>query len=190
MLICGARLLTLSCAGAAVISLVFGQPFGDAFWTAWAILGGFSLLAFAGYWLLGRWAAGGVPLDCGPHPARWLFLLEAFLFLALGLSGAPGCVLARKTHAAAGPLAEILFGLLWLIFATGRLQVREGGIWQYWSLLRWEKIGSYQWASDSTLLVRAKGPFSWCRGALPFPTEHKHAVQEFLAEHCPIQACA
>jgi len=83
-----------------------------------------------------------------------------------------------------------MFAACWLIIATGRLQVLEKGIWQYWRLLRWGKIGSYRWANDSTLVVEAKGPLSLLQGPLPFPPEHKQAVDELLTEHCPAQATA
>ncbi|HVC92842.1 MAG TPA: hypothetical protein VND64_04080 [Pirellulales bacterium] len=89
-----------------------------------------------------------------------------------------------------GTVFGITFAVYWLIMATGRLQIRENGIWQYWSLLKWGKIGSFHWASDSTLLMRAKGPLSWFQGALPVPPEHKQAVEEFLAKRCQQRAPA
>jgi len=86
-----------------------------------------------------------------------------------------------------------VFGMLaacYLIMATGRLQVREKGIWQYWRLLRWGKIGSYRWANDRILVVEAKGPLSLLQGALRFPPEQKQAVDELLTKHRPAQATA
>ena len=71
--------------------------------------------------------------------------------------------------------------------ATGRLQIREGGLWTYWGLLRWEKIESLQWSGDSTLMVKAKSRLPFLgRGALPVPPEQKQAVNELLQKYCPV----
>jgi hypothetical protein len=108
-------------------------------------------------------------------------------FAKLGLQQPP---LAESFVGIAAPLFGVSFAVFYLIMATGRLQIRENGIWHYWGLLRWDKIGSYQWAADSTM--RAKGPLSkrLFQGALPVPPEHRQAVEEFLAKHCPAQAIA
>jgi hypothetical protein len=85
----------------------------------------------------------------------------------------------------AGPMFGISFGAYWLIMASGRLQIRREGLWQYWGLLRWDKIESCRWSGDSTLIVQAKAllPFLG-RGALPVPPEDKQAVDELLRKHC------
>jgi hypothetical protein len=71
------------------------------------------------------------------------------------------------------------------VMATGRLQVRDNGIWLYSRLLRWRKIGSYHWMNESTLLVRPKGRFSLLtQEVFPVPPEHRQAVEKLLAEHC------
>ncbi len=182
-LICGIGVLAVWCAIAAAISLILHRPIFDCFGVAFAVLWGVILLAFLATWLYGRTAAGGVLLDCGPHPTWRLFLMQAVLFLIVASS-------VSSVFGIAGPVFGVSFAAYWLIMATGRLQIRENGIWQYWSLLRWGKIGSYYWASDSTLLVRGKGFFTWLQGALPVPPEHKQAVEEFLALHCPARANA
>ena len=186
-LLCGLGVLVFWGAIAAAISLIFDQALFDSFGLAFAVLWSLIWLAFLGTWLYGRTAAGGVLLDCGPHPTWYLFLMQAVLFLILGLAGGLAASSVSRVFGIAGPIFGVSFAAYWFILATGRLQVREKGIWTYWSLLRWGKIGSYHWASDSNLLVRPKGPFWWFRGALPVPPEHKQAVEEFLAKHCPAQ---
>jgi hypothetical protein len=199
-LVCGIAMLVVWCIITAAVVLIFKQPIFRSFGVSGAALCGLALLVFLGAWLYGRSAGGRVLLDCGPHPTRNLFLLNAVLFLILGLMNGLEFIL-RLIDAGEATSVSSLFGVgwpvilisfvpYWLIMASGRLQVRESGIWQYWSLLRWGKIGSYHWANDATLLVRGKGFFSWFQGALPVPPEHKQAVEELLAQHCPAQATA
>jgi hypothetical protein len=153
-------------------------------------------LAFFGTWFYGRSAAGPVLLDCGAHPTWWLFLLNAGLFVMLGLMNGLDPIL-KLIEGPAATWTTILFGIgwpvlmislvpYWLVMASGRLQMRENGIWQYWGLLRWSKIDSYHFANDATLTIRAKGFLSSrIQGALPVPPEQKQAVEELLAKHCP-----
>ena len=71
--------------------------------------------------------------------------------------------------------------------AFGRLQIREGGLWQYWGLLRWDKIEFYQWSGDSTLVLKAKSHLPFLgRGALPIPPEDKQAIEELLQKLCTV----
>ena len=174
---------------AGAISLVADKPIQEgAFgWLAFGLLWGLAFLWFLATWLYGRQAGGQVLLDCGPHPTRTLFLFMAFIFLFTGITG----LSASKTLGRAAPIFGISFGLYWFIIATGRLQVRETGIWQYWSLLPWAKIGSYRWANDSTLLLRTKGALSFLfRGALPVPSEHQDAVDQLLQKYCAVRPAA
>ena len=183
---------------AAAIVLIFKQPIIRSLSVAVGAIAVLAVLVFLGTWLYGRSVGGRVLLDCGPHPTRGLFLLEAAIFLGMGLLfGMEFIVKSIDTPEANSPSSwfgivlpaiMIAFVPYWLIMASGRLRVREGGIWQYWGLLRWEKIGFYRWANDATLLVRAKGFLSFFQGALPVPPEQKQAVEELLAKHCPAAA--
>jgi hypothetical protein len=199
VLICGI-LFVFWCIITAAIVVVFEQSILHAFNVAFAVLWGIFLSVFLGTWLFGRRAAGRVLLDCGPHPTRSLFLIQAICWLIVVLAAGFAVLWGVATSSPSSfGIGEIVFGLSWaaysLIIATGRLQVRENGIWAYWGLLRWGKIGSYHWANDATLWVRRKGPLALflpgaSRVALPVPPEHKQAVEEFLAKHCPAQATA
>jgi hypothetical protein len=199
-LICGIAMLVIWCIITAAVVSIFEQPVSRSFGVSGAALCGLAWLVFLGTWLYGRSAGGRVLLDCGPHPTRNLFLLNAVLFLIVGLMNGlefifrliegPEAVSASTLIGIGWPVIMISFVPYWLIMASGRLQVRESGIWQYWSLMRWRKIHSYRWANDATLLIRGKGFFSWFQGALPVPPEHKQAVDEALAKQCPAQATA
>jgi hypothetical protein len=108
-----------------------------------------------------------------------------FILLMLGLSGLGAVISAPNVFGIAGPVFWVSFGVFWLIMAGGRLQVRENGVWQFCGLLRWDKIKSYHWADDCTLLVRARGPVAFLRrGALPVPPEYKDAFDQLLQKHC------
>jgi hypothetical protein len=85
----------------------------------------------------------------------------------------------------AGLLLLFSFVPFLFMFARGRMQFREGGYWCMGHLLKWDKIGSYFWADDGTLLFRRKSFHSWFQGAIPIPLEPKQAVEELLAKYCP-----
>ncbi len=172
---------------ATLISSVSPYSFGESFWLAWAFLWGLTFVLFTGTWLYALNAGGRILLDCGPHPTRFLFLMNAALFVAIGLGGTFVGNSFSRSIAIASPVLGISFGIYWLIMASGRLQIRAGGLWQYWGLLRWDKIESCRWSGDSTLTLKAKTRFPFLgRGALPVPPEDKQAVNELLQKHCPV----
>jgi hypothetical protein len=171
------------------IAIATGRERDDSLVISFPLLCGLTLLTFFLTWLFGRNAGGQVLVDCGPHPARWLFLFEAGLFALLGAGGS----LALGGSPMAARVASAVFGLViamyWLVLAATRLQVREGGLWQYTGLLPWHKVESFSWSPDSTLQVTVKGQFALLRhGALPVPPEFRQEVQKVLEEHCPTSA--
>ena len=128
----------------------------------------------------GRFCAGKVLLDCGPHPVAMRFRLMAILMFA----GAVGTVIV-STELLAVLVAIFLagFALYWLLMSIGRLQVCENGVFQYFSLLRWDQIKSYHWKgdTDTTLMVQTTSPLGFMgRGALPVANEQKDAVDVLL----------
>ena len=187
----------------AAVVMIFEQPIFRTIGVSGAAIVLLAQLVFFATWFYGRSVAGPVLLDCGPHPTWWLFLLNAALFVLLGLingllphlkvTRSPGRNLDEHfvRPSAAQPVIMILLVPYWLVMASGRLQMRENGIWQYWGLLRWSKIDSYRFANDATLMIRAKGFLSSrIQGALPVPPEQKQAIEELLAKHFPSAANA
>lgn len=172
---------------AKLISSVSHYSFAVSFWLAWTLLWVLTFSLFLATWLYGLNAGGPVLLDCGPHPTRVLFLINAVVFVAMGLGGTFVGSSFSKSLAIASPVLGVSFGIFWLIMATGRLQIREAGLWQYCGLLRWDNIESCQWSGDSTLLLKAKSRFPFLgRGALPVPPEDKQAINELLHKHCSV----
>ena len=183
MIVCGVAVLVGYAVVMAVLVMVFQETAGDAFGVAVTALGFFFLAGFLAAWIYGWATSGAVLLDCGPHPARELFLALAVMHLFMGVNGWYSGKSAASGFGVSGPVFLVLFAAFWLVMATGRLQIRQNGIWQYWSLLRWGKIGSWQWAEDSTLLVNTRGFSILSKGALPVPPERRQAVTELLAGH-------
>lgn len=148
---------------------------GAAFGTVWVVV----YVAFIVNWLVTRQMSGAVLLDCGRHPTAKLFLLMPLVII-------PVILLAEDwLSGVALGLFAVSFSSFWLIMSTGRLQIRENGIWQYHGLLRWEKLESYRWegTEDATLMLQARRRFSFLgRGALPVAIEQKEAVDRLIQQ--------
>ena len=193
-LACGVGVLVVWLLVWGIVWRATGKTIGESFGIAFALLFGVVFVWFLAGWLYGRQAAGQVLLDCGPHPSRRLFLLNAVPALVVGLIaggsviGSVSEVLWVKVFWIAILVLTVSSGVDGLIMAGGRLQVRENGVWQYCGLLRWSKIKSYQWANDGTWLVRVKGFSFLRRGALPVPPEYKDAFDQLLQKHCAAEA--
>jgi hypothetical protein len=167
------------------VSALTGRTFRDSAVIAFGIFWIGIFVAFVSTFLIGRRKRGEVLLDCGHHPTRALFLLNAAIFAFLGLGGG----FASNTLDSLG-IASALFGITfsayWVLLACGRLQIVENGIWQYWSLLKWQKLQSYEWQGNSrpTLMLQTKTKLPFLgRGALPIPAEHKEAFSKLLEQY-------
>ncbi len=186
-LLCMSIFLVIWSLVAKLISTVLRTSLNESLLLAWVILWCPIFLLFVGTWLHGLRTGGRVLLDCGPHPTWFLFLANAVLFMAMGLFGTLLGSSIPKSLAVAGPVLGVSFGVFWLIMASGRLQIREGGLWQYCGLLRWDKIEWCRWGGDATLVLKAKNPIPFLgRGALPIPPEDKQAINEQLQKLCPV----
>lgn len=166
------NLLVLACG----ISDIYAQRL------AFPLVLGLYLLYFFARWIYGRAVGGELLLDCGPSPGKWRSLAVGAFMGFLCLCDYPSSRSEMLTlH---GPWFGILLAASFIVPAFGRLQVRENGIMQYWSLLRWHKVASYHWDEDSTLWVDKKCRLS-LRVALSFPPEQKVAVDALLVRFCP-----
>ncbi len=181
-LICGIGLLVVWLAVTAALSLLPGRKFLDSMMLSFALLWVVTFLGFLGTWLYGLSTRGRVLLDCGPIPHRRVFLMMGVLSLLAPLGGGLAATPASPLLIVASPVFAVSFAAYSFIAATGRLQVRENGLWFYFGLLRWRKIEHYRWAPDSTLMLTATLVFS-LRSAVPVPPEHREHFDALLTQH-------
>ncbi len=175
-LVLGAALIAVLSLAAGAISFAFDQPFDVSFWYGVWVVCAAAMVVFFVTWWWGWRVAGRLILDCGPHPARRLLLVNAGIFFVLAVTGS----FAR--FGAVGLPLGLLGSLFFLVLALGRLQVREHGLWAYWGLTRWAKFPDHEWTADGTLVARRKR-WSLLSGALPVPPEHREALEALLREH-------
>lgn len=185
-LICTVGMVIVLLAMTSMVAVVTGKSILESFVVASVGLWVVVFLGFLGVWIVGRQARGPVLLDCCPFPERKRALFAAANMIFVGVTtGAYQLVAAPNRVGLVGSGLIITFSFFSLIMATGRLQVRENGIWIYASLLRWRRIESYRWAEDGTLMLVVQTGILplLSRGALPIPREHILAVDRLLEEH-------
>ena len=169
--------------------LLFQQPFGLSLLISYFIFMVAVLLAFTFGWIYGRAQRGRVLHDCGPHPTRWLFLFNAVFFIFLGLNIGSDTFTTNFNLYRTGIAGFFLvFSLYWLVLSFGRLLICEHGLWQYWGLMPWHKVGYYEWRND-TLLIQSTARFTLLRkGALPVSPVDQPAVEELLQQYVSVVA--
>jgi RsiW-degrading membrane proteinase PrsW (M82 family) len=114
-MICGSILLASCLLIARLISSVTNHSLAESFWLAWSFLWGLSLLLFLCTWIYTLNERGPVVLDCGPHPTRVLFWINAATFLLIGFGGGFKVSSLSKSFTLAGPVLGISAGIFYLI---------------------------------------------------------------------------
>jgi hypothetical protein len=168
------------------ISLIFNRGFGDSFKGTFLFVEFVALLALLvtlGIWASKRRERGRVLIDFGPDQMRSFFLAVGVLCLVAAIASGVSTVTNASSRWSTMLLAPMQLALAaqFLVRSRGRVQITENGIWQNLTLYRWEKIGSYRWVNDSTLVaVNGQGPLSV---KLVVPPEHKPALEQILTQH-------
>lgn len=177
--------------GLSTVCVMFGfqQSFSFALLLSYV---GFMVGVLAGFsvgWIRGRLRKGTVLRDCGTHPTRWLFFFNAALFLFLGWNTGEDAFTGNFNIYRTGVAVFFgMFALYWLVMASGRLQICENGLWLYWGLMPWDKIGQYEWKND-TLLLKSNARFAVLRkGAIPVSPVDQPAVEELLRQHVSLSS--
>jgi hypothetical protein len=169
------------------IAVVFGRSWGESLLFGLALVVAAAYLLFLWSWLRDRRRAGGVLLDFGPHPRRRSSLVNAAWFFA---SGVALSVLYRSSGGVLGWFFMVQAVVMaWIAFR--HVQVREHGLWSGMSLLPWDRIESYWWDGDRTLMLATKAsPWSFKRGAFLVPAELHETVDRLLRTMMPERAFA
>ncbi|HUG93075.1 MAG TPA: hypothetical protein VML55_19700 [Planctomycetaceae bacterium] len=190
-LICGVGVVAVLGLLTVGIWAIFKQPVASSAIIAFGIFWLFIFTAFFVSWLHAKATSGPVLLDCGPHPTKRLFFFQAaFFLLVFGGGGLVRFIDKSDTWGIAVTVFGVTMAIYCIVMASGRLQIRENGIWQYWGLLKWNRLRSYKWEGDSLLVeARTRFPF-FGKGAFAVPREHKTSMEEFLTKHCTAQGDA
>ena len=168
--------------GTLAISVLGKQSVWAAFAITFGLLWTASMIVSIYCWVVGKFGAGPVVIDCGPVAGRTVYLINAGLFSLFGLfhRGIVG-----DLPYSSGYLFCFTAVALYLFMAFSRVQFRENGVWQSGYLLRWQKIKSYTWSGQADgvlkLQVRTRFPFLG-RGALIVPDSMKEACCRLLDE--------
>lgn len=168
----------------ACLMLLLQQSFSFALLISYVVFMVMVLVGFCAGGIRGRLRRGSVLRDCGTHPTRWLFFVNAAFFLFLGWNtGADTFTENFNIYRTGVAVFFGTFALYWLVMASGRLQICENGLWLYWGLMPWDKIGHYEWKND-TLLIQSSARFAVLRkGAVPVSPIDQPAVEELLREN-------
>lgn len=160
--------------------VALGRPWGESLLFALAAFVGAVYLLCLWSWLRGRRQAGSVLLDCGPSATRRSSLINAAWFFALGVAM---LLFDRSPGGFMGILGAfcMLQGVVMALLALRHLQLREHGLWDGMSLLPWDKIESYWWDGDGTLMLATKRR-RWLlkKGAILVPAELREAVDRLF----------
>jgi len=171
---------------AAGASLIFNQTVGQSFKTVLLVVElvvVLALLLTLGIWMSNLRGRGRVLIDFGPDRMRAFFLAVGILCFVSAILSGVSAVMNSSLPWSTVMLAPLQLALAaqFLVRGMSRVKITENGIWQNLSLLRWEKIGSYRWENDSTLVaINGQGPLSV---KLLVPPEHKRAVEQILTQH-------
>jgi hypothetical protein len=140
-------------------------------------------LGFGAWWWRGGQAAGEVLLDCGPFRYRGLCHVAIAAGLVATFAGGMSTGWSATTETMRLLALPVGFGMYALTWATGRLEVREAGLWLYIELLPWSRIASCRWSDGCTLLVQTKPRFLPGRQfQLQIPPGHEQVLDALLKE--------
>ena len=166
-------------------AVTLGRSWIESLLFGLALVVGISYLLGLRSWLRGRRRAGGVLLDCGPHPSRRSSLINAASFFVSGV------VLSLISLSSSGimnilGLFVMLHAIIMALIALRHFQLREHGLWSGMGLLPWDKIESFWWDGDWTLMMTTKGSrWLFKKGAYLVRPDLREAVDRLLRARVP-----
>jgi hypothetical protein len=181
-LICTAGVFAAWLAAFLGFAVVLGRSRKESFLFGFALVIGVVYALGLRKWLRGRRRAGGLLLDCGPHPWRQSSLISAACFFLLGVEQS---LLGRDLMKVFGYFF-ILQAITMALLASRHVHLREHGLWNGMGLLPWDKIESYWWDGDWTLMLIARGnPWSFKKGVFFIRPELREAADRLLRTMVP-----
>lgn len=172
---------------AGLLTLALGHRFSEASSNSFHFLCWFSIFAFFANWIYGQVKKDTSLLDCGPPPMQWMYVLSAFIFTIVALIEASSTPSFLGGDSIRGSVWAVSLALFWTTLAVGRVKLYQNGLWIYASFIRWEKIESYRWADEHTLLIRQRTRFMPNRGAIPIPPKFREEATRILKKYCEAQ---
>lgn len=160
-------------AGEAALKLAAKHEFGAKEWLALAIVFIPAAVWAAIAYRRVRRRRGELLVDCGAQSGRVTALAGA----AGGLIWADrlGPVLHNV-----GPLIALLAAGIILLGAFARVRVYAGGVWVYFGLFDWDRIGSYKWSKAGRLILHGKRFERGEIDKLPVPEHCREGVNHCL----------
>jgi hypothetical protein len=169
------------------VSALTQRSFDDSFQIVILVVFALTVSIFFISRIYSRATSGAVILDCGPNPNRLLFLFFGIFAAGLGFTDYYESFMpASMDFAYADVTLALLFPAFYFSLAFGHLQIRECGIWQYWGLLKWKHLKSYEWQGEysCTLAIQSSNRYNPLRkGVVAVPPEQKHEVDQLIRKY-------
>jgi hypothetical protein len=160
-------------AGEAALTLVAKYEFGLKEWLAVGIVfipaASWAAIAYRRV----RLRRGDLLVDCGAPSGR----LTALAGAAGGLAWASS---PRHIFGDFAPIFALLIAGIILLGAFARVRIYAGGVWVYFGLFDWERIGSYKWSKTGRLILHGKRFERGEIAKLPIPVHCRDAVNRCL----------
>jgi len=174
-----------------VFHLIFQQSIKDSIVFSIGIGYGAAIIYSLYKWAVDRRQSRNLVFEIAPGPVnKNVFFLNALNAIILGLFIGFALDLTRYAHYTTFALGFLL-ALLNVLFATGRLQIYENGIWMYIYFLKWSEIESYIWKEENKkfsplhIKINWRLPSFFRNGALMVPIEKKETVESLLQQYLP-----
>ena len=183
-LLCGLGVLTLACGLTATAWLAWGVPLPYAMLGSLLVLWGTVVVVTLGIWLRDRNSPGSVLLDLGPNPGRASSRKLAWSFGVLAVSAASAIGWQSIAAAIAILAGGAMFAVFFLLVGSGRLQVRENGLWVNFELLPWGRIRSWRLGRALYAVAEDNGYLLLVSKGDALTHAQRQEAHELFLKHC------
>lgn len=190
-ILCGALAIILT---AWSIRTLTHETWGESFGRAWVLVASALLVFNLGHHAWFKLRSGLLLLDIRPNPARSLSLLCSLIFLGANLFGGELSETTQLMREGDGfellsaALTYLLLPIFWVLIAFSRFQFRQRGIWHYANLIPWQRVHSYHWQDDDTLVISLRFRGLEREQTYDIPDEKVRTLKELLETRLGQQA--